>query len=415
MAEPLSATRFLAAIRGEGVRVVEVGKWRTHNRNSRGPWGPVHGVMIHHTVTTGTTRSVALCRNGHATLPGPLCHGVIDKTGTVHLVGHGRANHAGSGDDDVLTAVIAERDQLPPDNETNTDGNRHFYGFECINLGDGRDPWPEAQVEAIARTAAGICRAHGWGADSVIGHSEWQPGKVDPRGPIGDRNGPALTMDRIRARVEQLLDADPDDTEPPAPEQPVDDDQDDDGDLDELPRRRVTIRGLEYGYGAYGDHVTAVGRALVAKGHGDAYEDGPGPRWTDADTANYRSWQLALGYHGRDADGVPGEASLERLLGTLPAVRPTVDLSRLITAARTDPPKQGTPVSYEGARVVERALAAEGLLDGEYVDGHFGDATKAAYAAWQRRCGYRGDDADGIPGRSSLAALAARHGFRVVA
>ena len=31
--------------------VVEVGDWRTHNRNHKGPWGPVHGVMIHHTVT----------------------------------------------------------------------------------------------------------------------------------------------------------------------------------------------------------------------------------------------------------------------------------------------------------------------------------------------------------------------------
>lgn len=85
---------------------------------------------------------MALCRDGHPALPGPLCHGVITKDGTVHLVGHGRANHAGLGDDDVLRAVIAEKG-LPPDNQANTDGNRHFYGFECENLGDGEDPWPE--------------------------------------------------------------------------------------------------------------------------------------------------------------------------------------------------------------------------------------------------------------------------------
>lgn len=30
--------------------------------------------------------------------------------------------------------------KLPADNEADTDGNRHFYGFECVNLGDGRDP-----------------------------------------------------------------------------------------------------------------------------------------------------------------------------------------------------------------------------------------------------------------------------------
>ncbi|MGW1151963.1 peptidoglycan recognition protein family protein [Streptomyces rubiginosohelvolus] len=215
MSTPLTADRLLKALRGEGLHVVEVDGWRTRNRNHKGPWGPAHGVMIHHTVTTGTDATVRLCRNGHSTLPGPLCHGVIAKDGTVHLIANGRANHAGLGDDDVLRAVIAEK-PLPPDNEANTDGNRHFYGFECVNLGDGRDPWPAEQVEAIARAAAAICRAHGWGAESVIGHSEWQPGKVDPRGPIGTKDGAALTMGRIRGRVEQLLG----DDEPTAPSTP---------------------------------------------------------------------------------------------------------------------------------------------------------------------------------------------------
>ncbi|MET9923409.1 MULTISPECIES: N-acetylmuramoyl-L-alanine amidase [unclassified Streptomyces] len=191
MADPLSAAAFLAALRAEGVRVVETTGWRTHNRNSKGAWGPVHGVMIHHTVTRGTASTVALCRNGHSALPGPLCHGVIAKDGTVHLVGYGRANHAGSGDDDVLRAVIAER-ALPADNEANTDGNRHFYGFECENLGDGKDPWPAAQREAIVRASAAVLRAHRWGKDgttSVIGHAEWQPGKIDPRGISGGMDG----------------------------------------------------------------------------------------------------------------------------------------------------------------------------------------------------------------------------------
>ncbi|MCX4824256.1 N-acetylmuramoyl-L-alanine amidase [Streptomyces sp. NBC_01142] len=317
MASPLSATAFRDAIKREGVSVVEVGSWPTHNRNHKGAWGPLHGVMIHHTVSEGTAHSVALCRSGYTKLPGPLCHGVIDKTGTVHLVGFGRANHAGSGDDDVLDAVIAERSPLPVDNELNADGNRSFYGFECINLGDNADPWPEAQVEAIARTAAGICRAHGWGAHSVIGHSEWQTGKVDPRGPIGHKGGPALTMDKIRARVAQLLD---DDTAP-APGKPT-----------------------------------------------------------------------------------PGKPPAK-----------VVALSQLIAAARHDSVQAGTPVSYAGARIVEDALAAEGLLARKYVDGHYGTQTKAAYAAWQRRCGYSGAAADGIPGRASLDALAKRHGFGVAA
>lgn len=113
MAVPMSADRFLAALRAEGLTVVQVGDWRTHNRNHKGPWGPVNGVMIHHTVTSGAAYTVALCRDGDSALPGPLCHGVITKDGHVHLVGYGRANHAGAGDSDVLAAVVAEK-RLPP-------------------------------------------------------------------------------------------------------------------------------------------------------------------------------------------------------------------------------------------------------------------------------------------------------------
>ncbi|MGX1030598.1 hypothetical protein RKD38_005279 [Streptomyces ambofaciens] len=195
MATPMTASSFLKALRAEGLTVVEVGDWRDHNRNDKGAWGPVNGVMIHHTVTRGSAATVEICRKGYAGLPGPLCHGVITKDGRVHLVGYGRANHAGLGDDDVLRAVIAEQ-ALPRDNEANTDGNRHFYGFECENLGDGKDPWPAAQLDAIERAAAALCRHHGWNERSVIGHLEWQPGKIDPRG---------FTMASMRARVEERL------------------------------------------------------------------------------------------------------------------------------------------------------------------------------------------------------------------
>lgn len=40
MATPLSAAKLLAALRAEGVQGVEVGDWRTHNRNHKGPWVP---------------------------------------------------------------------------------------------------------------------------------------------------------------------------------------------------------------------------------------------------------------------------------------------------------------------------------------------------------------------------------------
>ncbi|MFB6626520.1 N-acetylmuramoyl-L-alanine amidase [Streptomyces sp. NPDC056374] len=217
MAAPLPADRFLAALRAEGCRVVEHDGWRTHTRTSTGrPWGPVHGVVIHHTVSKGTDATVRICRDGYSGLPGPLCHGMIAKDGTVHLVGYGRTNHAGGGDPDVLQAVTDEsygtRPPVPTvGNVDGTDGNRAFYGFECENLGDGVDPWPAVQLEAIERVSAALCRAHGWSHRSVIGHLEWSDDKSDPRG---------FTMPSMRNRVATRLGRTPTTPTPkPTPEE----------------------------------------------------------------------------------------------------------------------------------------------------------------------------------------------------
>lgn len=359
MATPLTADRLLSALRAEGLTVVEHGNWRHHNRNHKGPWGPVHGVMIHHTVTSGTARSVTLCYDGYPDLPGPLCHGVIAKDGTIYLVGNGRANHAGLGDDDVLRAVIDER-ALPAPNENNTDGNARFYGFECINLGDGADPWPPAQLEAIEKAAAAICRAHGWTERSVIGHREWTNTKIDPRG---------FSMADMRARIARRLAAPPGGKPKPAPKQAS---------------GTYTVKA--------GDTLSEIGARL-------------GVRWQSI--ANLNGLKAPYRIHPGQVLKVPAEAPATA------AARPVVSLSRLIRAAKADPPKRGTPVSYSGVKIVEQALVAEGLIARSLADGHFGTQTVAAYAAWQRRCGYSGRDADGIPGRDSLTRLGKKHGFDV--
>lgn len=95
--------------------------------------------------------------------------------------------------------------------------------------------------------------------------------------------------------------------------------------------------------------------------------------------------------------------------------RPVVSLSKLIAAFKRDAPKKGTPVSYEPTIHVERALVAEGLLSSQYADGHAGTATRSAYSLLQQRYGYRGKDADGLPGMASLQRLGKAHGFDVVA
>ncbi|HZF90446.1 peptidoglycan-binding protein [Streptomyces sp.] len=283
MATPFTPDRLAAILRTEGVRVIEYGQWRTHNRNHRGTFGPINGVMIHHTVSSGTDHSVRLCYDGYAALPGPLCHGVIAKNGDVYLISAGRANHAGAGDADVLAAVRDER-ALPAPNDRSADGNVHFYGFEAINLGNGADPWPDEQLDAIERVSAAICRAYGWSAASVIGHKEWTNQKTDPRG---------FSMTTMRERIDRRLSTKPG-RPVPAPK------------FEPFP-------GVEF-FKRYPRSaiITAMGRRLVAERCG-AYSQGPGPQFTAADLRSYAKWQRKLGYTGRDADGWPGRKSWDAL------------------------------------------------------------------------------------------------------
>lgn len=302
MATPLSGDRFLSALKHTGLGVVEHGKWRTHNRNTHGNWGPVNGVMIHHTGPYSSEADmVELCRVGYQDLPGPLCHGVIDRSGTIHLIGYGRTNHAGMGDTDVLLAVIAEKTSLPRDNEADTDGNRHFYGFECINTGS--QPWPAAQLDAMARAAAAVCRAHGWDEYSVIGHKEWKPSKPDPGG---------IDMDDFRARVARHLRYDgktPDKPKPtPKPK----------------PRPKPVPKYAAYpskGFfrdGRSSPVIEAMAKRLIAEGC-DSYDTPSGPVWNDAHRRSYAAYQIKRGHHGAAADGIPGPETWKALRVPHPA------------------------------------------------------------------------------------------------
>ncbi|MEU5091732.1 peptidoglycan recognition family protein [Streptomyces sp. NPDC021356] len=186
MATPLTADQMLAALRAEGLRLVEHPGWRTHNRGSRGDgWGPVHGVIIHHTGGTAPSDG-QIVWEGRADLPGPDAHAYLAKDGTTTFTGCGRANHAGGGDGSVLQAVIDEsygaRPPAPHKHEGSpgaVDGNARFYGLECSDRGTGT-AWPAVQYDAAVRWAAAICRAHGWTEKSVIGHKEWSDWKPDP-------------------------------------------------------------------------------------------------------------------------------------------------------------------------------------------------------------------------------------------
>jgi hypothetical protein len=179
----------------------------------------------------------------------------------------------------------------------------------------------------------------------------------------------------------------------------------DDGGTDAPPssgiaRYQVTINGLKYGYGATGSQVTKVGQALVKQGC-SAYKTGPGPDWTDADTLSYQKWQQKLGYSGSDADGVPGEATLKKLLGPLPGKAPAPVYEPFPGASFFHTGRTSPIVTAMGRRLV-----AEGCS--KYSSGpgpSWTNADKASYQEWQKKLGYSGSDADGLPGKTSWDAL----------
>jgi len=410
MASPMTAAQFLGSLRDEGLTVRETDGWRTRNRNHKGDWGPLYGVMVHHTAGRAAG-AVDVVTNGYEGLPGPLCQVLIQKDGSIDLIGWGRCNHAGGGDPDVLAAIKAERYPLPRPTEHDgspgdVDGNAHFVGYECVNLGDGKDPWPEVQLEAIARACAAVCRHYGWSVDSVLRHMDWSDWKSDPKG---------VDWSAMRVRIDAILAGKPNatpikgGTKPNVPTKPT---------TPAKPSAAPYPGAGRFGPGTKNADVTKLGKMLVARGGSRFYEDGPGPTWSNADRDATRAFQQAQGWTGSDADGIPGPKTWNLLVTgkgkNIPAVaaKPVVSVAHIAAAARRDPSLPQGGATYEAeALLVEQALAKLGFLPAAWVDGSLGTKTRDAYRAFQRSLNYRGADADGIPGKTSLSILAARSGL----
>lgn len=215
MATPMTASQLKKQLDKWKVPYKEYKDWSTHHRPaSTGNWGPVNGFMVHHTGSDSTDQR-ELLYNGTSALPGPLCQFGLAQDGTVWLIGWGRANHAGSGDPDVLNAVINENyDKYPPtDNESSVDGNARFYGVEIWY--SGSHAMSDKQYATLRKLAAAICDFHTWSEKSVIGHGEWgSPGKWDP----GISSGKMMDMAKVRADIKSTIGGS---TEaPPKPEAP---------------------------------------------------------------------------------------------------------------------------------------------------------------------------------------------------
>ncbi|MBC6943285.1 MAG: peptidoglycan-binding protein [Xanthomonadales bacterium] len=88
-----------------------------------------------------------------------------------------------------------------------------------------------------------------------------------------------------------------------------------------------------------------------------------------------------------------------------PTALPALHMANVVIQAQVEP-FRGNQSGLAGdadVRRVQQGLNAKGIST--TVDGWYGNGTTSAYARWQRRLGYTGLDATGIPGPSSLAAL----------
>jgi hypothetical protein len=143
-----------------------------------GDFGPIWGVMIHH---TGNARADAMSiRNGRPDLEGPLSNLHIAQDGTVTVVAAGVCWHAGAGS--------------YPGIPTNG-GNQVLIGIECAWPRDTsitpatqtRERWPDAEIISMRDTVAAILNKLGFAQDRVIAHKEyagaaqgkWDPGNLD--------------------------------------------------------------------------------------------------------------------------------------------------------------------------------------------------------------------------------------------
>jgi hypothetical protein len=302
----MTADQFVKALKDEGVTVAEHAGWRTHNRAGHGSWGPMNGVVIHHTAGTS---SLSLVYNGTSALPGPLCHTHLSKAGVGTMVGNGRANHAGSFAQNAHNAVVAGSKTHPaPDAAEPVDGNAHYYGIEIENLGNGKDVYPTKQYDAAVRWAAAICRFHGWTAQSVIGHKEGTRRKVDPKGPVESKGGAMWDMDVFRTDVQKRLDADK-----PAGSssggststtKPV-------VSLAHILAARKADIPAKTGHTTHKAEVLIVENALHAEGVLDKqYCDGS---WGTKTDDGYDAFRRKMGYKGDAAKGAVGLESLRKL------------------------------------------------------------------------------------------------------
>jgi len=170
-------------LRTAGLNVAETQGWKARGH---GDFGPVRGVLCHHTAgpSAGNMPSLDTLINGRGgahPLSGPIANLGLGRDGTYYTVAAGRAYHAGGGKWHGIT-----------------NGNSSLIGIEAENTGLPNDPWPRLQLDAYARGVAALLSHIGVGVDMCAGHKEYAL-------PPGRKDDPDFDMNAFRAKVAALM------------------------------------------------------------------------------------------------------------------------------------------------------------------------------------------------------------------
>jgi len=165
------------------------------------------------------------------------------------------------------------------------------------------------------------------------------------------------------------------------------------------------------------EQTTRLQQALIAQGY--SIPAGATGTYGAQTTAAVAAFQRAQGWRGAQADGIAGPETLRRLgvstsagaagsRGTSAGVRPTK--APKPTKVVATPAMAGTNRAWDAqnGRLVydlQNALIAKGYSIPAGPTGYFGTRTKQAVKAFQESLGFRGDQADGIPGPQTLRRL----------
>ena len=161
-----------------------------------------------------------------------------------------------------------------------------------------------------------------------------------------------------------------------------------------------------FGAGANNKYVTQLGQMLVARGAGRYYTLGPGPRWSDADRRATGAFQLAQGWKGPDAAGLPGPLTWELLvsgegkdIAPVEAPDPQVPSSHGVPGypgrAMFRPGASNPYVTQLGEQLVKKGFDKYYTAD---PGPDWDEEDRRNVEDFQRSQGWRGGAADGVPG-----------------